>query len=58
MCGVIGLFTPRRGAARCGSRVPAEMYVLAVHLDALYGAFQSYAQAFYTEIIPSGAEVG
>jgi len=52
--GVIGLFAPR--GAQWGLRVPAEMFVIAVYFGALLGAFQSYARALYSEIIPRGEE--
>jgi len=37
-----------------GLTTPGEMYVLAVYFGSLYGAFQSYARAVYSELIPEG----
>lgn len=39
-----------------GLTTPAEMYVLAMYFGAVYGAFQGYARAFYSELIPHGEE--
>ncbi|KAF8321216.1 autophagy-type protein 22 [Clavulina sp. PMI_390] len=39
-----------------GLTTPAEMYALGVYFGFLYGAFQSYARAVYSELIPPGEE--
>ncbi|EKM51066.1 uncharacterized protein PHACADRAFT_263038 [Phanerochaete carnosa HHB-10118-sp] len=47
----------RNGSIRFGGlTTPAEMYVLSVYFGAVYGAFQGYARAFYSELIPHGEE--
>ncbi|GJE99689.1 MFS general substrate transporter [Phanerochaete sordida] len=47
----------RNGSVRFGGlTTPAEMYVLAVYFGSVYGAFQGYARAFYSELIPHGEE--
>ncbi|KAL1730204.1 autophagy-related protein 22-like protein [Schizophyllum commune] len=39
-----------------GLTTPGEMYGLAVVFGSVYGAFQSYARAFYAELLPPGEE--
>ncbi|CAL1702570.1 unnamed protein product [Somion occarium] len=39
-----------------GLTTPGEMYALAVYFGSVYGAFQGYARAFYSELIPPGEE--
>ncbi|KAI0084534.1 autophagy-type protein 22 [Irpex rosettiformis] len=39
-----------------GLTAPGEIYVLAVYFGSVYGAFQGYARAFYSELIPRGEE--
>ncbi|THG93209.1 hypothetical protein EW026_g7965 [Hermanssonia centrifuga] len=39
-----------------GLTTPGEMYGLAVYFGTVYGAFQGYARAFYSELIPTGEE--
>lgn len=36
-----------------GLTTPAEMFVLAAYFGCVYGAFQAYARALYSELIPS-----
>ncbi|KAI0685262.1 autophagy-related protein 22-like protein [Cytidiella melzeri] len=47
----------REGKVRFGGlTTPGEMYALAVYFGSVYGAFQGYARAFYSELIPHGEE--
>ncbi|KAJ3486095.1 hypothetical protein NLI96_g4499 [Meripilus lineatus] len=46
----------QQGVRFGGLTTPAEMYVLAVYFGSVYGAFQGYARAFYSELIPPGEE--
>ncbi|KAF9221204.1 MFS general substrate transporter [Gyrodon lividus] len=39
-----------------GLTTPGEMFGLAIYFGFAYGAFQSYARAFYAELIPQGEE--
>ncbi|EPQ53083.1 MFS general substrate transporter [Gloeophyllum trabeum ATCC 11539] len=39
-----------------GLTTPGEMFGLAVYFGSVYGSFQSYARAFYAELIPPGEE--
>ncbi|KAJ7640420.1 MFS general substrate transporter [Mycena polygramma] len=39
-----------------GLTTPAEMFGLALYFGSIYGAFQSYARAFYAELLPPGEE--
>ncbi|KAI0072609.1 autophagy-type protein 22 [Panus rudis PR-1116 ss-1] len=39
-----------------GLTTPGEIYALAVYFGSVYGAFQGYARAFYSELIPPGEE--
>ncbi|KAF7795942.1 hypothetical protein EIP86_007109 [Pleurotus ostreatoroseus] len=53
--GFLSIF--RNGKVRFGGlTTPGEMYGLAVYFGTVYGAFQGYARAFYSELIPHGEE--
>ncbi|KAF7328870.1 Autophagy-related protein [Mycena venus] len=39
-----------------GLTTPGEMFGLALYFGSIYGAFQSYARAFYAELLPPGEE--
>ncbi|KAF7290592.1 Autophagy-related protein [Mycena indigotica] len=39
-----------------GLTSPEEMFVLALYFGSIYGAFQSFARAFYAELLPPGEE--
>ncbi|KZT30210.1 MFS general substrate transporter [Neolentinus lepideus HHB14362 ss-1] len=39
-----------------GLTTPGEMFGLAVYFGSVYGSFQSYARAFYADLIPPGEE--
>lgn len=55
--GCLGFLTAfQKGARFGGLTTPGEMYALAVYFGSVYGAFQGYARAFYSELIPSGEE--
>ncbi|KAI0804700.1 autophagy-related protein 22-like protein [Irpex lacteus] len=47
----------REGRVRVGGlTTPGEVFGLAVYFGSVYGAFQGYARAFYSELIPHGEE--
>lgn len=56
--GCLGFLRPfREGTVKFGGlTTPGEMYVLAAYFGSVYGAFQGYARAFYSELIPHGEE--
>lgn len=56
--GCLGFLRPfREGNVKFGGlTTPGEMYALAVYFGSVYGAFQGYARAFYSELIPHGEE--
>ncbi|KAJ6558158.1 autophagy-related protein 22-like protein [Mycena capillaripes] len=55
--GCLGFLPVFRETSRFGGlTTPAEMFGLALYFGSIYGAFQSYARAFYAELLPPGEE--
>jgi len=55
--GCLGFLSVIRNKARFGGlTTQGEMFALAVYFGSVYGAFQSYARAFYAELLPPGEE--
>ncbi|KAJ7495983.1 autophagy-related protein 22-like protein [Mycena galericulata] len=55
--GCLGFLSVFQGTLRFGGlTTPGEMYGLALYFGSIYGAFQSYARAFYAELLPPGEE--
>lgn len=55
--GCLGFLPIFKGTARFGGlTTQGEMFGLAVYFGFAYGAFQSYARAFYAELLPPGEE--
>ncbi|KAG0694613.1 autophagy-related protein 22-like protein [Suillus ampliporus] len=55
--GCLGFLPIFQGAVRFGGlTTQGEMFGLAVYFGFAYGAFQSYARAFYAELLPPGEE--
>lgn len=55
--GCFGFLPALRGKGRFGGlTTQGEMFGLAVSFGFVYGAFQSYARAFYAELLPPGEE--
>jgi len=54
--GCLGFLTVLRRAKFGGLTTQGEMFGLAVYFGTVYGAFQSYARAFYAELLPPGEE--
>ncbi|KAH7102425.1 autophagy-related protein 22-like protein [Auriculariales sp. MPI-PUGE-AT-0066] len=49
--------SPKHGGWRFGGlTTKEEMFILAIYFGSIYGAFQSYARAVFSEIIPRGEE--
>ncbi|EGO23241.1 hypothetical protein SERLADRAFT_472117 [Serpula lacrymans var. lacrymans S7.9] len=54
--GFLPVFRGEGGARFGGLTTQGEMFGLAVYFGSVYGAFQSYARAFYAELLPPGEE--
>ncbi|KAJ7747674.1 autophagy-related protein 22-like protein [Mycena maculata] len=55
--GCLGFLSIFQGGLRFGGlTTPGEMFGLAVYFGFIFGAFQSYARAFYAELLPPGEE--
>ncbi|KAF7986890.1 hypothetical protein HWV62_12648 [Athelia sp. TMB] len=55
--GCLGFLPALRGNGRFGGlTTQEELFVLAAYFGFVYGAFQSYARAFYAELLPPGEE--
>ncbi|KII84768.1 hypothetical protein PLICRDRAFT_117365 [Plicaturopsis crispa FD-325 SS-3] len=54
--GCLGFLPFVRAARWGGLTTQGEMFALAVYFGSVYGAFQSYARAFYAELLPPGEE--
>ncbi|CAK5278101.1 unnamed protein product [Mycena citricolor] len=54
--GCLGFLSIFRGSSFGGLTTPNEMFVLALYFGSIYGAFQSFARAFYAELLPPGEE--
>ncbi|KAJ7911604.1 autophagy-related protein 22-like protein [Mycena leptocephala] len=55
--GCLGFLSVFQGNVRFGGlTTPGEMFVLSLYFGFIFGAFQSYARAFYAELLPPGEE--
>ncbi|KAJ6632521.1 autophagy-related protein 22-like protein [Mycena sp. CBHHK59/15] len=55
--GCLGFLSVFQGNLKFGGlTTPGEMFGLALYFGSIYGAFQSYARAFYAELLPPGEE--
>ncbi|KAF7291487.1 Autophagy-related protein [Mycena kentingensis (nom. inval.)] len=54
--GFLPFFHGKDGLRFGGLTSPEEMFVLAIYFGSIYGAFQSFARAFYAELLPPGEE--
>jgi len=54
--GFLPVFHGKDGLRFGGLTTREEMFVLALYFGSIYGAFQSFARAFYAELLPPGEE--
>ncbi|KAF7293258.1 Autophagy-related protein [Mycena chlorophos] len=54
--GFLPIFHGRDKFSFGGLTSPEEIFILALYFGSIYGAFQSFARAFYAELLPPGEE--